>query len=319
MIAVCRWAVWGFLALTLATNPALADGGGVGASAHPVTKTAQAQIAQVQAAVARYRDFDAAMADGWFPFGGEEPLVGQHFHHADSPVYTSETPLDFARPTNLMYAKIDGAMVLTGVTFGVMLRAGEPLPEGFDGAADEWHMHDLDEIIANGMADRPIVRWLTKFWLHYLHPAGREGRTRRAMLHVWVTVENPEGPFALQNPALGYLKHGLNPALAADRDAAVARGLALAAPSGCEQTYRPRLLVSGASNAQYRSVMEGCEAAAQQVRQALRWGGLDTAAPVAEEAADRIASLYWITLDRDQHARVGAMADHGNAFCEPAT
>ncbi|MEM6422674.1 MAG: hypothetical protein AAF698_08805, partial [Pseudomonadota bacterium] len=211
-----------------------------------------------------------------------------------------------------------GEMVLTGVTFGVMLAEGEPLPEGFDGTADDWHVHDLDQIMERVMIDRPILGWLGRLWLDFLHPGGREGRTRRAMLHVWVTVENPGGPFALQNPALSYLQHGLPVHLAAHHDDAVGRGLALAAPGGCEAAYRPRLLVAQASRGQYRRIIESCQEAGAAIREALGQG-LDHAAPIAADAADRIANIYWITLDREQHDRVGVMADHGNAFCEPQT
>lgn len=301
----------------LAPGPATADGA-AGLNTGPVTAEAERQIAAVRAAVARYRDFDTAVAEGWFPFGGEEPLVGQHFHHADTPDYTADTPIDFARPTNLMYADIDGEMVLTGVTFGVMLAEDEPLPAGFAGDADDWHVHDLDQIMDRVRLDRPILGWLGRLWLDHVHPGGRAGRTRRAMLHVWVTIENPNGPFALQNPALGYLKHGLQPGLAADYEDAVGRGLALAAPGGCERAYRPRLLVAKATRGQYRRIMNACEDAADVIRAEIGQG-MDRLAPLAADTADRIANIYWITLDREQHDRVGVMADHGNAFCEPST
>ncbi|MEO0761838.1 MAG: hypothetical protein AAFZ09_08510 [Pseudomonadota bacterium] len=309
----------GLLAGLPAAGGEVARADAVGGAAHPPTAEALAQVAAVRAAVERYRDFDAAIADGWYPFGGEEALVGQHFHHDDTPDYVAGDALDFAQPTHLMYATVAGERVLTGVTFGVRLGPGEAVPEGFAGAADDWHVHDLDRVVEVGMADRPIIRLITQLWLDWWHPSGRDGRRRRAMLHVWVNVENPDGPFALQNPALAYLQHGLDPALAVGRDDAVARGLALALEGGCRRVYGPRLEVAMARGRQMRAILGDCEVEAGRIREALATGGIDGAAPVAARAARRMAELYWLTLDADQHDRVGAMADHGDAFCTPET
>lgn len=315
-----RYGSWLALFLWSVLTPlnAAADGGSVAhdpLSAQTLVQT-RAELALVAEAVERYRDIAVAKAEGWRAFGGDEPMVGQHWNHPEGPDYTLDTPLDFTRPNNLMYTWIEGEPVLTGVAFVVRVGDGEPMPEGFTGSADHWHVHDLETILAGTLADRPILRWLGRRWVDNSFPGGEDGRKRLAMLHVWVTVPNPDGPFALHNTALPYLKHGLSPQDAPRFDDAVARGLALAVPEGCDNVFGGRLWLAQATRSQRRRVMDTCAEVSASIRAALP-SGIDHAAPVAAEAADRMAGVYWITLERAQHDKVASLSDHGDAFCRP--
>lgn len=51
----------------------------------PATVAAQpaaleVQLAAVRAGIARYRDFEVARREGWRKFGGDAPLVGEHWY-----------------------------------------------------------------------------------------------------------------------------------------------------------------------------------------------------------------------------------------------
>jgi hypothetical protein len=99
----------------------------------PVPKAApnallEAQLAQLRAATARYHDFEVARREGWKKFGGDGPLMGEHWYlpkERGGVDYLSGHPIDFRRPSNLMYTAIGGKRVLTGVTFNVRLALGE--------------------------------------------------------------------------------------------------------------------------------------------------------------------------------------------------
>jgi hypothetical protein len=62
----------------------------------------EAELARVAAAVERYSDQDVAKAEGWRPFGGDEPLMGRHWNHPEGPDHVSGLPLDLTRPSNLI-------------------------------------------------------------------------------------------------------------------------------------------------------------------------------------------------------------------------
>lgn len=141
---------------------------GVDHTREQVSRRAQDQIATVAAAIATYRDFALAKRRGWKRFGDEDaPLMGEHWYlPADKGGvdYAHGDRFDRRRPSNLMYTDIGGRRVLTGVTFNMRLGPGEPLPAGFDGPDDKWHVH------ARGRR-----RMCAKVW----RAAIRRGSTRR--------------------------------------------------------------------------------------------------------------------------------------------
>lgn len=102
-------------------------------------QTVESQLAVVRAAADKYRDFSVAEREGWKVFGDDAPLMGYHYS-GPAPDYVSGDQLDFSQPNNLMYTDINGKKVLTGVAFVVRIGDGEPLPEGFAGNQDHWHV-----------------------------------------------------------------------------------------------------------------------------------------------------------------------------------
>lgn len=277
----------------------------------PIAPETAAQVRQVADAVARYRDFGVAQAEGWKKFGGDEPLMGEHWYNPQGPDYVgNDARLDFGRPSNLMYTEIGGRRVLTGVTFNVRLGDGEALPQGFAGAADRWHVHDMLRAIEAALKDRPILRWLANGWIDATYRNKGDNRGRVAMTHVWVTVRNPDGVFADSNRTVPYLKLGL-PASAADgASEAAARGVDLATANGCRELIDGRLWIANAPRATGRALHVTCAREAAAVRSAL------TAPPaqlnaVAAAAYGRFDAAWNAALSPEQRTRIGAMMEHG--------
>ncbi|MEM7496396.1 MAG: hypothetical protein AAF371_00220 [Pseudomonadota bacterium] len=297
--------------------PASASAGARAASLMTLPVETQAALETLRASIERYRDFAVAEAEGWRPFGGEEPLMGRHYHLRDGVDYAGpETAPNPARPSNLMYSMIGGEPMLTGVAFAIRIAEGEPLPEGFAGEADVWHVHDVPDVIAAATAERPILRFLAGMWLEHGFRGTDDGRDRLAMVHVWATLDNPDGVFAHHNRLVPYLKHGLPPHFAEGGTMAAARGLAVAAPDGCENSFEGRLWIADAERWQRRAVLAACETEAEAVRAAVAARGPDGAAwldAVAAAAWSRLETTFAQIMTREQQARIAAIAEHTEA------
>jgi hypothetical protein len=282
------------------------------AGAEALPARTQAQIDEVARAVDRYRDFETAKKDGWRLFGGDEPLMGEHYSHPEGPDYLAGQPIDFSRPSNLMYTDIGGKKVLTGVAFVVRLGDDEPLPEGFYGDADRWHVHDFPKAISAALEERPLLNWLAESWLNANYRNKGDNRGRLAMAHTWVTLPNPDGMFADLNRTLPYLKLGLPVEWANGSNEAAARGLHLATAKGCPDTVDGALWIATAKAAQARAVRKACAASAASVKDALRGGDPKNINAVAERSWNAYQQVWKSTLTAEQRARVDAMVEHGN-------
>lgn len=197
------------------------------------------QLGQLRAATARYRDFEVAKREGWKKFGDDGPLMGEHWYlpkERGGVDYIDRQPIDFRRPSNLMYTIVGGKRVLTGVTLNVRIAPGQPLPEGFAGPTDTWHVHDLEHAVAAALKDRPVLHWMAQNWV--LGPMRSKGdiHTRLAMTHVWVGLPNPDGLFADTHRLLPYLKLGLPVTFASGASLSAAKGLHLATAKGCAES-----------------------------------------------------------------------------------
>jgi len=277
-----------------------------------VPPAAQAQLARVAEAVERYRDFEAAKAQGWKPFGGDEPLMGQHWYHPEGPDYQSSAArLDFARPSNLMYTEIGGRMVLTGVSFNVRLAPGERLPEGFAGRADEWHVHDFEKAIAAATETRPMLRWLAQGWIDANYRNKGDDRGRVAMVHAWVTLPNPDGVFADYNRTLPYMKLGLPVAWSEGASKDAARGLHLATAKGCADVLDGAIWIADTGRAKAKQLRAACAEAAAHVRQGLAAGTKQQANTVAEHGWAMFTQARDRILTAAQKARIAALTEHG--------
>jgi hypothetical protein len=277
-----------------------------------VAPAAQVQLAHVEAAVQRYRDFEVAKREGWKAFGGDEPLMGQHWYHPKGPDYQSSAArLDFARPSNLMYTEIGGRIVLTGVSFNVRLAPGERLPQGFAGSADTWHVHDFEKAIAAATETRPLLRWLAQSWIDANYRNKGDDRGRVAMVHAWVTLPNPDGVFADHNRTVPYLKLGLPAAWASGASKEAARGLHLATVRGCADTVDGAIWIADTGRAKAKALRQACAEAAAHVRE-----GLATRDPRQVNAmAEHGWAIFTQARDRlltpEQKARIAALTEHG--------
>lgn len=264
----------------------------------------RAQIATVRAATERYRDFENAKHDGYRLFGKETPLMGEHWYRAD----LVRQPLDLTRPSTLQYATINGRRELIGVAYTVYRRPGEPLPEGFAGSEDEWHVHDVDRIARVVTAERPFLRWLVDRRIANGKSGAGDGRTQLTMLHAWIWLPNPDGVFALEHIALPYLRAGLPLELATAADAFAPYGVTLLDERGCEWELGRVRLLAKTSRAQQRQLADACATAAAAVRQS----GAAHLNHVASRAWRAYLGVRDATLPAEQKKQLGALIEqHG--------
>lgn len=185
-------------------------------------------LRRLESSAVRFQDPDSAIRRGYRKVGPDFPGMGQHWVN---PGLVLSGGVDPTHPQILTYVDVEGTPRLTGVAFAAPLSAGEAPPPGPLPPA-LWHDHggSLDEEAlilesprtADHSADGP----------------------RLAMVHVWLWPDNPDGRFAQNNWALGWVRRGLVPP---DHvDPGVARALFLA--DGGEQYYG-RLLTRIATDA----------------------------------------------------------------------
>lgn len=278
----------------------------------------ESQLAALRAAIARYSDFEVARREGWKKFGGkgEGPLMGEHWFlppRRGGPDYQHGQPLDFGRPSNLIYAEIAGERRLIGVTFNVQLADGEPVPEGFAGSADRWHVHDFPKAIAAATETRPLLRWMAQRFSDRAFNRGEVQRGRVAMLHVWPTIANPDGPFADKHRLLPYLKLGIPASFADGASLQAAKGLHLATPRGCADTIDGALWIAAAPKGTSKRLHAACEAASSHVKQWLASGSRKEVNRMAEHGWAMFAAEWSRALTPEQQARIAAITEHGDA------
>ena len=203
-------------------------------------------IASARAGSSRYRDLDSAIADGFRLVGGDFPGMGEHWVHAGR---LMAGVVDPSRPAILSYATIHGRPALVGVAYALPLGAGDPLPSA---PRNAWHAH-------SGSVDE--ASFLPR---HAGHGADNPG-ARIAVLHAWAWLDNPDGPFATDNPALPFARAGLAPASAS---APALRALALAY-GGVPYYAAAATRTSEPGDTSSRSVMRLLEAAAARARAAV--------------------------------------------------
>lgn len=307
--------------LLVATGAAALAAAAAGAqhAHHPAPPTAaalaqpasvQAQLAAVRAGIKRYEDFETARREGWKKFGGDGPLVGEHWYlpvQRGGVDYHSGQPLDFTRPSSLMYTDIAGKKVLTGVTFNVRIGDGERVPEGFAGNQDVWHVHDFRAFFEAALADRPVARrfvqaMVDKRW---------SGRQRLAMIHVWAgAMPNPDGVFAHYNRLVPYRKLGLPDSMADGATIAAARGLNLVTSDGCAVQIDGAARMAGVADAAKARLHRACSAAAAHVREGLASRDKASINRMAEHGWAMFDAAWNRELSAEQKARIAAITEH---------
>ena len=274
-----------------------------------------AQIEAARAAAAPYGELAAAKRAGWRPFGDAAPLMGRHYFHPSNPDYLPGEAVDPARPSNLLYAELGGRQVLVGLAFNWRLGAGDGLPEGFAGARDVFHVHDVARFVAAVTEDRPLLRAAARLFVAPQFD-GDDGvrRDRLAMVHVW-TIPNPDGPFSSHNRALPFLRLGLPYEWALGTSDEAALGLALATADGCEAEAGVKAWVGNLPRGAKRDLMAACERSAAHVR--ARLGRREAALRAGEEAWLAYAYERRMLLTPDQKRRIGAIAEPGPGITVP--
>lgn len=264
------------LALVLGTAPAQipAQHGGRDHASAPETARGTddaalraRQLAELRRSIAKYETLDVAKRDGFRLFGRfENALMGEHWYHPS----LVNAPLDLARPSVLQYATVEGKRKLVGVAYTLIQPTGSPLPEGFAGDADVWHVHDPASILDAATAERPALRRRAEE-----RRAREEARGQRfgdlVMLHVWTGLENPEGIFAFHHRAMPYVTLGLPAAwaTAANGSMDAARGVALAAAGECEADVGMKFWLGGISSSQQERLEGACATQARALKDAL--------------------------------------------------
>ncbi|MEO1638217.1 MAG: hypothetical protein AAFU41_03085 [Pseudomonadota bacterium] len=266
--------------LGLMAQPALADSW---------QQDVQNEIAAIERAVAPYRDIRNARADGWRRTTGHVPLMGEHWARRDGIDYVQGDALDLRRPSNLMYAEIDGRIELIAVAYVVRIGPNDPLPGGFSGPADVWHVHNLDQILAGLGEQRPLLARLGARWVS--REFAQDGNRRLAMVHVWLDGSNPSGDFANLNPTLPYRRLGLGPAYAESASMDAAQGVALATDEGCKNELAGKLWLAAITGQKKRALRALCREMQARVRAVLQ-------APPAE--LNRIAAAAWRNFDQQR-------------------
>lgn len=278
--------------------------------ASPLWAGLQQEVQAAFAAAQAYADIRTAKRAGWRPFGGEAPLMGRHYSHPDGPDYKTGDRIDFSKPSNLVYATIDGKTALVALAYVVRQRPGDPLPRGFSGAKDIWHVHNGDRFLAAVKETRPVIssvinRVFTQRMIH------NDGHTQLAMVHLWL-IPNPKGRFASHNPRLAYLDLGLPPERADDMT--IARGLALTRRDGCAEALDAELWLSGAPRRMVRGIKAECRKAADRVR-AARAGGILALEAEAARQYRRVEDTVAFTLTPAQQRRMTAFVEDGPGIC----
>jgi hypothetical protein len=276
-------------------------------AAQPASVALEAEVQRVRQATERYRDIDAARRDGYRRFGQEGALMGEHWYHPDA----VRRPLDLARPSTLQYATIGGRKVLVGVAYTYYRRPGEPVPEGFAGASDTWHTHDVTRLARTVTAERPLLRGIVERRIRRGRVGAGDGRTLLTMVHAWVWLENPDGLFAEQHRALPYLRAGLPASHAVGGSEHAALGVSLLAENGCADEVRRTDRLAGLSREQARDLRRACDRRAEAVR-AVRDAPVARLNAAAERAwtdylADRARVLRPEQMERMQRVMEAAV------------
>jgi hypothetical protein len=238
----------------------------------PASQTADSSlvrfIAQARAGTAKYRDQHAAIVDGYRLIGPDSPAMGQHWVE---PSLLVEGRLDPRRPQILEYITVAGQPVLAGVTYAIPLAPGDEPPDAPLGRA-AWHYH-------SGTVDEES--------LPLAHAAGHgRAELRVAVLHAWIWIENPAGPFASDNWALPFVRVGM----AVPEHCALPAAKALALLTGGDVYLTATLRAVGQPDSADAATMQGIIAGYRQ--RAAMWRSSTAGRAPREQDLSDLADLW---------------------------
>ena len=186
----------------------LATGGVEGQES--ATTDPEAFLEAARGAAERYADRSRAIRDGYRRLGPDFPGMGQHWVHIGHIVSGA---LDPDRPAALNYIQAGAAPRLVGLAYALPLAADELPPERPFGR-ERWHDHSGSVFEESMLLEHPLTM------------AGERPDFRLSMLHLWVPLANPAGPFEPNNWMLPFLRAGLEPPPAPPTLAAMGASLA---------------------------------------------------------------------------------------------
>ena len=185
---------------------------------------AETVLTAARRAVVRLNDTTAARAAGYRPITemgipDKVPFQGEHW---SLPIRdtTAAVPLD--RPAFLMFGPVNGVHRRIGLAYSTRLRLEDPSPDGLGGdRAAKWHDHFWCDSVP-GRSEGFVVNQPESC----SSQGGILNPRRAVMVHVWTDVENPEGVYGHDNPALPFVALGLTPPTQHElHDADKARGV----------------------------------------------------------------------------------------------
>jgi hypothetical protein len=166
-------------------------------------------LAAARRAVVRLNDTAAARAAGYRPITeigvpDKVPFQGEHW---SLPIRDTTPLVPLDRPAFIMFGPVNGEHRRIGLAYSTRLLLADPSPDGLGGdRAAKWH----DHFWCDSVPGRP-----EGFVVNQPDACSSQGgvlNPRRAvMVHVWTDVENPEGVYGHDNPALPFVALGLTP------------------------------------------------------------------------------------------------------------
>lgn len=154
-------------------------------------------LASARAATEKYRDVNAARADGYVQLTQVVPGLGAHFVH---PGLMATGTFDIARPQILLYDHAaGGGFELVGVSWSLPKKAGDETPPfPYFGPLATWHYHtDLCFGLRSG---GPVVSTGTAAGCKAA--GGLFVKETGWMMHAWIFRPSPEGVFSHQNSTI---------------------------------------------------------------------------------------------------------------------
>jgi len=156
--------------------------------------TLVSQLDSVRASTERYRDVEAAIADGFFQMTDEVPNMGAHFINFGRSL---DGEFDPTKPEILLYARDESERwELVGTSFILPTeQVGSDHPDAFAGPLDNWHVHYsvcTGATVTSRSATHEECRAQGGIW----------APTLGWMIHAWVWVDNPLGVFSMWNPEI---------------------------------------------------------------------------------------------------------------------
>ncbi len=171
---------------------------------------------EATAALERFRDVKVARAEGYVHYDGHDTfMMGEHWSNRD---IIQSGICDRSQPSHLQYMMINGRRTLIGTGYICLPESNDTAPVPLFGDGIVWHTHgpalcrlpngsiqdfrSLADALPNALTD---ATWYQVCQERHGHPIFSDV----SMLHTWNWIPHPKGPFVHENPAIPFLRVGL--------------------------------------------------------------------------------------------------------------